>query len=134
MHKLHYITYIQSNYIVSNKIHKPLRGQPPKKGQKCHSQSVLLSEVPLYYSSTLGFVYSIYYAPFGDRISPVDGSDYVLSENTHLCTHFMYICPNLPTDYTLDLLTNLILSAGDNPDLFHDLTILRCSFASYLPF
>ena len=71
---------------------------------------------------------------FSDRICPVDECDYILLENTPLCTHFMHIHTNLPADYTPDLLTNLILSIGDYPDKFHELTSLSYSFVSHFPF
>ena len=71
MHKLHYITYIPSHYIVNNKIeifHEPPReGQPPKKGQKYRSQSVLSSEVPLYTLVVLTSVYTIQIITFFDK-------------------------------------------------------------------
>ena len=70
---------------------------------------------------------------FSDRICPVDECDYILPENIPLCTHFMHTHTNLP-DYTPDLLTNLILSIGDYPDKFHELTSLSYSFASHFPF
>ena len=49
---------------------------------------------------------------FSDGICPVDECNYILPENSPLCTHFMHTHTNLPADYTPDLLTNLILSIG----------------------
>ena len=71
---------------------------------------------------------------FSDRICPVDECDYILPENFPLCTHFIHTHTNLPADYTPDILTNLILSIGDYPNQFHELTSLSYSFANHFPF
>ena len=84
--------------------------------------------------SALSTLKLLYLNAFNDRICPVDECDYILPENTLLCTHFMHTHINLPADYTPDLLTNLILSIGDYPDQFHELTVsltpLRVTFLS----
>ena len=71
---------------------------------------------------------------FEDRICPVTECDYVVPQNTPLCAHFIQNHTNLPFGVTPDFLVDLIVSIGNDPDQFHDLTRISPSIAKHFPF
>ena len=70
---------------------------------------------------------------FEDRICPVTECDNAVPQNTPLCAHFIQNHTNLPTGVTPDFLVDLIVSIGNDPDQFHDLTRISSSIARYFP-
>ena len=70
---------------------------------------------------------------FRDRVCPVEECNYVVPENTPLCDHLIHSHTELSHRLTPSSLTDLIISTGNNPDLFQEISRLSSAISSQLP-
>ena len=68
-----------------------------------------------------------------DRVCPVEECDYVVPENTPVCDHLIHSHIDLSHRLTPSSLTDIIISTGNNPDQFQEISRLSSAISRQLP-